>query len=115
MVNLTIRKFAGREKLLIPIIVTVLSFFAATMGMVDEVIIFVPIFMALSRQMGYDELFAAGLAYCGIRAGHINGMMNPFNVGIAQGFADLPRYSGLWYRSIWCVITVAVTSCILYQ
>ncbi|WP_130862526.1 YfcC family protein [Bacilliculturomica massiliensis] len=114
-VNVTLRKFAGKEKILFPIVVTVLSFFAATMGMAEEVVIFIPILLALSKSLGYDELVAAGLAYCGIRAGHINGMMNPFNVGIAQSFAELPLYSGLWYRSIWCVITIAATSVILWR
>lgn len=114
-VNVTIRKFAGKEKILFPMIVCVLSFFAATMGMAEEVVIFVPILLALSKKLGYDELLAAGLAYCGIRAAHINGMMNPFNVGIAQGFAELPLYSGLWYRSIWCVVTIVVTCWILLR
>ncbi len=114
-VNVTIKKFAGKEVILFPIIVCVLSFFAATMGMAEEVVIFVPILLALSKKMGYDEILAAGLAYCGIRAGHINGMMNPFNVGIAQGIAELPLYSGLWYRSIWCAVTIAATSYILIR
>ncbi len=83
--------------------------------MAEEVVIFVPLLLALSKSMGYDELLAAGLAYCGIRAGHITGMMNPFSVGIAQGFAELPLYSGLWYRSIWFVVTIAVTSIILIR
>lgn len=114
-VNVTIRKFAGREKIMFPMIICVLSFFAATMGMAEEVVIFVPILLALSKKLGYDELVAAALAYCGIRAAHINGMMNPFNVGIAQGFAELPLYSGLWYRSIWCVVTIAVTAWIILR
>ena len=78
--------------------------------MAEEVIVFIPIIMTLCKSMGYDELVAMGLAYCGIRAGHINGLMNPFNVGIAQSYAELPMYSGLAYRVFWCVITIAVTA-----
>ncbi len=105
----------GKEKFIFPAIVTILSFFAGTIGMAEEVIVFVPIIMALCKSLGYDELTGVGLAYCGVRAGHINGMMNPFNVGIAQGIAEVELYSGLWYRSIWCVITIAITSYMLYK
>lgn len=115
LVGLILQKFKGRDKILFPIIVITLSFLSATIGMAEEVIIFVPILLALSKSLGYDELVAAGLAYCGIRAGHINGMMNPFNVGIAQGFAELPLYSGLGYRTIWCIITIIVTTAIIYR
>ncbi|MEG1642244.1 MAG: AbgT family transporter [Synergistaceae bacterium] len=114
-INVALKKFGGREKLLFPVIVAVFSFFSATWGMAEEVIIFVPILLILCKKLGYDELVAAGLAYCGIRAGHINGMMNPFNVGVAQNIAELPIYSGLWYRSIWCVITMIVTTIILVR
>lgn len=115
VVGATIEKFNGKEKILFPIIITMLAFLAATIGMAEEVIVFVPILLALSKALGYDELVAAGIAYCGIRAGHINGMMNPFNVGIAHTFSELPMYSGLWYRSIWFVITIAITTFIIYR
>lgn len=115
LVGTTMKKFSNQEKILFPAIVILLSFLAATIGMAEEVIIFVPILLALCKYMGYDELLAAGLAYCGIRAGHINGMMNPFNVGIAQSIADVPLYSGLWYRSIWCAVTIAVTIFLLMR
>lgn len=109
-VGMTIRKCAGREKLIFPIIIIVLSALAGTIGMAEEVIVFVPIIMTLCKSMGYDELVAVGLAYCGVRAGHINGLMNPFNVGIAQSYAELPMYSGLGYRLFWCVVTIIITA-----
>ncbi len=110
LVGMAIKKCAGKEKLIFPIIIIVLSILAGTIGMAEEVIVFIPIIMTLCKSMGYDELVAMGLAYCGIRAGHINGLMNPFNVGIAQSYAELPMYSGLAYRVFWCVITIAVTA-----
>lgn len=115
MVGVVINKCAGREKMIFPIIITVLSFLAGTIGIAEEVIVFVPILLSLSKSMGYDELVAVGLAYLGIRAGHINGLMNPFNVGIAQSYAELPMYSGLGYRVIWCVITIIITTYFIYR
>lgn len=110
LVGVAIKKCNGREKLIFPIIIVVLSILAGTIGMAEEVIVFIPIIMTLCKSMGYDELTAVGLAYCGVRAGHINGLMNPFNVGIAQSYAELPMYSGLGFRVFWCVITIVVTT-----
>ncbi|WP_240842518.1 YfcC family protein [Acidaminobacter sp. JC074] len=115
IVGHNIKKFQGKEWLLFPIIVIMLACLAATMGLAEEIIIFIPILMVLSKAMGGDELTAVGLAYCGARAGHINGMLNPFSLGTAQSFAELPLYSGLWYRSIWFVITIIVTTIIVYR
>ena len=114
-VSMVIKKCEGREKLIFPIIITILAFLSGTIGMAEEVIVFIPIIMTLCKSMGYDELVAVGLAYCGVRSGHINGLMNPFTVGVAQSYAELPMYSGLGFRVAWCVVTIAITTFFVYR
>ncbi len=36
--------------------------------------------------------------------------MNPFTVGVAQGIAELPLFSGLVFRLVLLIIMLAVTS-----
>jgi len=114
-IGILLKKYHGKEHILFPMIIFSLAVCAATFGMAEEAIVFVPILVALSKAMGYDAIVAAALAYGGVRAGHINGMMNPFNVGIAHGLAELPLYSGLWYRAIWFFVTIVFTSFIILR
>ena len=43
---------------------------------------------------------AAGLGFAGA-------ILNPFTIGIAQGLAGIPLFSGIEYRIVcWCIINV---------
>jgi len=114
-IGVLLKRYHGKEHILFPLIILALATCAATFGMAEEAIVFIPILLALSKAMGYDAMVAAAITYGGVRAGHINGMINPFNVGIAHGLAELPLYSGLWYRSIWFFVTIAFTSFIILR
>ncbi len=91
-------KLENREKLLIPIIMILFSVLGATIGMAEEVIIFVPIGIAVSRAIGFDAMTGTAMVSLGAASGFIGGMLNPFTVGIAQGIAELQIFSGLAFR-----------------
>lgn len=98
----------GREKLLIPLIVVLFSIGGATIGMAEEAIVFVPIGIALSRALGYDAIVGMAIVSLGAAVGFTAGFMNPFTVGVAQGIAEIPMFSGLTLR-----LCVWVTSLVL--
>ena len=50
------KMFAGKEKLLIPIFITVFAVGGFTMGMSVEVLVFVPIGIAVAKAVGYDTI-----------------------------------------------------------
>lgn len=54
-------------------------------------------------------MVALAVVMIGSRIGFVSGLMNPFTVGVAQGLADLPMYSGLGYRLIWYAVILVVT------
>ncbi|MEZ0481935.1 YfcC family protein [Planococcus sp. SSTMD024] len=87
-----------REKLLIPIIMILFSVLGATIGMAEEVIIFVPIGIAVARAIGFDAMTGTAMVSLGAASGFIGGMLNPFTVGIAQGIAELQIFSGIGFR-----------------
>lgn len=106
------RRFGGAEKLMIPLIMLVFSIGGATFGMSEETIVFVPIGIALARSLGYDAIVGTAIVFSGAAAGFVGGWMNPFTVGVAQGIADLPTFSGMAFR---VVLYVAVLiAAILY-
>jgi len=100
----------GKEKLMIPIIVFIFSIGGATIGMAEEAIVFVPIGIALSRALGYDAVTGMAIVSLGAAAGFTAGFMNPFTVGVAQGIAELPMFSGIGMRiAIWiCTLLLVI-------
>lgn len=88
----------GKEKLLIPVTMFIFSVMGATMGLSEEVIVFVPIGVALARAVGYDEIVAVAMLSTGAAIGFSSGIANPFTVGVAQAIAELPLFSGIQFR-----------------
>ena len=94
---------------LIPVFVTLFSLGGATFGMNEEAIPFVLIFVPLALALGYDTLTGVSIPVLGSQAGVGAAFLNPFNVGIAQGIAGVPVFSGIGYRLIVWVATTSVT------
>ncbi|MFN3950975.1 MAG: YfcC family protein [Thermaurantimonas sp.] len=90
------------------VLIFIFSLAGNTFGMSEEVIVFVLIILPLARQMGYDTLTGLAIPFIGAGVGFAGAAFNPFTVGIAQGIAELPPFSGFEYRMvIWSVFTLA--------
>lgn len=100
----------GRRKtlriLLIPVLMIVFSLGGAVFGMCEETMPFILIFVPLSLSLGYDTVTGVAIPFLGAAAGFAGAFFNPFTVGIAQGIAGLPLYSGIGLRlALWAVGT----------
>lgn len=106
----------GVENLIITLIMIMFSIFGAVFGMSEETIAFVAIFIPLSISMGYDSLVGLGMCYMAAHIGFAGAILNPFTIGIAQGIAELPIFSGLEYRIVcWFVLTaIGIAFVLLY-
>lgn len=109
------RKLRGREKLFIPIMLTAMSLGGFTFGMTLEAAAFVPAVTALSCTLGYDSILAIAIIFFGSNIGYTAGIFNPYNVGVAQSIAELPIYSGAWFRWIFLFALLTVTSILLMR
>ncbi len=95
-----------------PIVVLPLLFFlfslgGAIFGMSEETIAFVLLLAPIIVRLGYDAITAVLVTFVASRVGFAASWMNPFNVAIAQGIADLPILSGAPLRIImWTVFTL---------
>ncbi len=103
----------GKETWMVPIVMLIFSIGGFTVGMSEEVIVFIPIGVALARATGYDDITAVAMMSTGAAIGFNGGMLNPFTVGVAQGIAELPLFSGIQFRwigyGLFYVIAVAYT------
>nr|WP_320132198.1 hypothetical protein [uncultured Holophaga sp.] len=96
------------DGLFIPVLMVVFSLMGAIFGMAEELIPFVVILIALSRAMGYDSLVGLSIPFLGAASGFACAFFNPFTVGVAQGIAGVPLYSGLAYRVFAWAVCVSV-------
>lgn len=91
----------------IPVLITMFSLGGATFGMNEEIIPFVLIIVPICLALGYDSIVGVAIPLVGAHVGFASAFLNPFNVGIAQGIAEVPLFSGIGYRVIcWIVSTI---------
>ena len=104
------KTFSKHKYAVIPVFLTLFSIFGFTMGMSSEVMIFVPIGITLALFLGLDKVTGTAMIALGAAVGFTAGILNPFNVGVAQDIAELPLFSGMAYRIVILVILLAATS-----
>lgn len=108
-------KKLGVENIIITLVMLLFSLFGAVFGMSEETIAFVVVFIPLAIQMGYDSIVGVCMCYVAAHVGFAGAMLNPFTIGIAQGIADLPLFSGLEYRLFcWVVLTIVGIAFVLW-
>ncbi|TAJ12854.1 YfcC family protein [Marinilabiliaceae bacterium JC017] len=105
----------GANNLIMLLIMLMFSIFGAVFGMSEETIAFVIILVPLAISMGYDSITGVAMVFVAAGLGFAGAVLNPFTIGIAQGLADLPMFSGFEYRLFcWVVINVIGFSYILW-
>lgn len=109
-----IKKILGSKakdsKLFIPIVFLIFALAGSTYGEFETVYGLIPIFIALCMAMGYDAIVGLSVCLVGVATGFASATTNPFTIGIAQSYAELPIFSGLLYRWIifFCFYALAV-------
>lgn len=97
----------GVDNIIIVMIMLMFSAFGAIFGMSEETIAFVIILIPLSISMGYDSIVGVCMVYIAAHLGFAGAILNPFTIGIAQGLAEIPLFSGIEYRMFaWVIINL---------
>lgn len=105
----------GVNNIIMILIMLMFSLFGAIFGMSEEAIVFIAIIIPLAISMGYDSIVGVGLVYLSSHMGFAGAILNPFTIGIAQGIAEIPLFSGIEYRIFcWFVITTITIVIVLY-
>ncbi|MDG5799914.1 AbgT family transporter [Marinilabiliaceae bacterium ANBcel2] len=105
----------GTGNLVIALIMLMFSVFGAVFGMSEETIAFIIIVVPLAVSMGYDSITGVAMVFVGAGLGFAGAVLNPFTIGIAQGIAGLPLFSGFEYRLFsWVIINITGISYVLW-
>lgn len=103
------------DALVLAFITVMFSLFGAVFGMSEETIAFIVVFVPMAVSMGYDSITGVCISYLAAHVGFAGAMLNPFTIGIAQGIAGIPLFSGLGYRIFcWLVLTAIALVFILW-
>lgn len=107
-------RFVGVDNIIIVLIMLMFSVFGAIFGMSEETIAFAIIIVPLAISMGYDSIIGVCMVYVAAHLGFAGAILNPFTIGIAQGLADIPLFSGIEYRIFsWIIINVVGVAFVL--
>lgn len=93
-----VKKFKDNEFALLCMLVFVFMALGAFIGVFEEVVPLVPLIIILARRMGWDELTGLGVSVLATGLGFAAAVTNPFTIGVAQGLADVPIFSGALLR-----------------
>jgi uncharacterized ion transporter superfamily protein YfcC len=105
----------GVNNIVITLVMLLFSVFGAVFGMSEETIAFIIIVVPLAISMGYDSIVGVSMVFVAAGLGFAGAVLNPFTIGIAQGIADLPLFSGFGYRLFsWVIINLVGIGWVLW-
>ncbi len=111
-----VKKMRGHSILMIPVLMVTLATFSTLAGCNEEYLAFTPLVVSAALALGFDSLTALGILFCSVAAGYGAGITQPFSVGVAQGIAGVPIFSGLPYRVVLFVVLVTINiSYVMYH
>jgi uncharacterized ion transporter superfamily protein YfcC len=103
-----VNRLRGRERWMIPLLMTIFAIGGTTYGMAEESLAFYALVITVMIAAGYDALTGAAIVLLGCGIGTYASTINPFATGIASGFADIPISDGIVGRLVMLVIGLAI-------
>ena len=103
-----VSRLKGRERLMIPILMTVFAIGGTTFGMAEESLAFYVLIITVMIAAGYDSLVGASIVLLGCGVGVLGSTINPFATGIASGFAGVSIDEGIVGRIVILVVGTAI-------
>lgn len=109
-INMLLDTFGNYAAFLTLLLMLLLALGGSTLGMGEEFIPLIPLFLIISKHLGYDRIYAIGIVVLAADIGFASATTNPFTVTIAQGIAELPLNSDIPFRSLFFVCTWATAA-----
>jgi uncharacterized ion transporter superfamily protein YfcC len=114
-IGAVVRKYKGKEKMLIPILMILFALGGSTYGMAEETIAFYPLLIPVMIGVGFDSLTAVAIILVGSQIGCLASTVNPFATGVASQTMNLSMGEGLLPRLLLLVIALAVGIWYVYR
>src|SRR5580765_2850980 len=103
-----VQRMQGKERLMIPVLMTVFALGGTTFGMAEESLAFYALVITVMIAAGYDALTGAAIVLLGCGIGVLGSTVNPFATGIASGIAGIPLSEGIVGRLVILFVGLAI-------
>lgn len=110
-----VRKYIGKEKLLIVLGMIIFSLSGAIFGTAEEALPLYPIVIMFATALGFDKITGVAMILLGTASGFVAGFLNPFTTGIAQNISGLPLFSGFAFRIIAYIVFLSTSIIYVYR
>jgi uncharacterized ion transporter superfamily protein YfcC len=103
-----VKRMEGRERWLIPVLMSVFALGGTSYGMAEESLAFYALVITVLIAAGYDALTGAAVVLLGCGIGVIGSTVNPFATGIASGIAGVSISDGIIGRLVILLVGLAI-------
>ena len=110
-----VRKYKGREKMLILILMPLFALGGTTYGMGEETMAFYPLLVPVMMSVGFDSLTGVAIILLGSQIGCLASTLNPFATGIASSTAGVSLGEGIILRLIFWVVLTGLSTWFVYK
>ena len=110
-----VKKYKGREKMLIVVLMPLFALGGSTYGMGEETMAFYPLLVPVMMAVGFDSLTAVAIILLGSQIGCLASTLNPFATGIASATAGVGTGDGIVLRLIFFVVMTALGTYFVYR
>ncbi|MGT2846712.1 YfcC family protein [Streptococcus massiliensis] len=110
-----VKKYKGREKMLIPILMTLFALGGSTYGMGEETMAFYPLIVPVMMAVGFDNLVGVSIVLLGSQIGCLASTVNPFATGVASATAGVSLADGIIWRIISFIVITGLGIWFVYS
>jgi uncharacterized ion transporter superfamily protein YfcC len=103
-----VERMRGRERWMIPVLMSVFALGGTTFGMAEESLAFYALVITVMIAAGYDALTGAAIVLLGCGIGVLGSTVNPFATGIASGIAGVSISEGIVGRLVILIVGLAI-------
>lgn len=99
-----VKKYKGREKMLIYILMPLFAIGGTTYGMGEETMAFYPLLVPVMMAVGFDNITGLAIILLGSQIGCLASTINPFATGAASAAAGISVADGVVWRLVFFVV-----------
>jgi uncharacterized ion transporter superfamily protein YfcC len=103
-----VHRMRGKERWMIPVLMSVFALGGTTFGMAEESLAFYALVITVMIAAGYDALTGAAIVLLGCGIGVLGSTVNPFATGIASGIAGISISEGIIGRLVILIVGLVI-------
>ncbi|HEL1630198.1 TPA: YfcC family protein [Streptococcus suis] len=103
-----VKRFKGREKMLIYILMPLFALGGSTYGMGEETMAFFPLLVPVMMAVGFDSITGVAIILLGSQIGCLASTVNPFATVVASDAAGVSVADGMIWRFVFFVVILVM-------